>query len=169
MKQNFDKAFTAMLANEGGFVNLLSDPGGMTNLGVTKQTWELYVGHPVDEKTMRGLAPEIVKPLYKQKYWDKVFGDDLPSGVDYVVFDAAVNSGPARAVKWLQACVGVEVDGSIDPKTLNAVRAFNSKQLLEDYIKRRLSYLIDLPGWVTFGRGWTHRIEQVKTTALSMS
>lgn len=168
MKQNFAEALQKLLVHEGGFVNHPDDPGGMTNLGVTKAVWEEWVGHPVDEKQMRALTPAIVAPLYRAKYWDKIKGDDLPTGVDYTVFDAAVNSGPGRAAKWLQACVGVEPDGGIGPKTLAAVAAFPREELIEDYAKRRLSFLLDLPHWASFGRGWTRRISEVETTAHSM-
>jgi lysozyme family protein len=168
MKDNFQKALAAVLVHEGGFVNHPQDPGGMTNLGCTKTVWEEHCGHPVDEKAMRALTPADVAPLYKRKYWDKVQGDELPSGVDYLVFDAAINSGPGRAAKWLQACVGVEPDGGIGPKTLAAVRAFNAKQLIEDYTKRRLSFLMDLPTWDAFGRGWTRRVNEVEDVGLKM-
>ena len=169
MKANFDAALKAILHHEGGFVNHPADPGGMTNLGVTKKVWEEWVGHPVDEKVMRGLTPKIVGPMYRVKYWDKVRGDDLPEGVDYCVFDAAVNSGPGRAVKWLQGCVGVEQDGGIGPKTLAAVAAFNPTELVEDYAKRRLSFLSDLPHWGTFGKGWSRRVAEVQSTAATMT
>ncbi len=169
MKDNFESALKAILHHEGGYVNHPADPGGMTNLGVTKRVWEEWVGHEVDEKTMRNLTPEIVGPMYKVKYWDKIKGDDLPAGVDYVVFDAAVNSGPGRAAKWLQACVGVEPDGGIGPKTLAAVRSFDANQLIEDYAKRRLSFLIDLPTWNTFGKGWGRRVAEVQKTGLDMA
>ena len=169
MKQNFAEALQKMLGHEGGYSNHKDDPGGMTNLGVTKKVWEEWVGHPVEEKAMRALTPAIVAPLYRKKYWDKIKGDDLPSGVDYAVFDAAVNSGPGRAVKWLQGCVGVEQDGDIGPKTLAAVAAFPREELLADYAKRRLSFLIDLPHWGTFGRGWQRRVADVQTTASSMT
>lgn len=169
MKENFDAALKAILHNEGGFVNHPADPGGMTNLGVTKRVWEEWVGHEVDEKTMRNLTPEIVGPMYKVKYWNKIKGDELPTGVDYVVFDAAVNSGPGRAAKWLQACVNVEPDGGIGPKTLAAVNAFDASQLVEDYAKRRLSFLMDLPHWDTFGKGWSRRVAEVQKTGLDMA
>lgn len=169
MKDNFESALKAILHHEGGYVNHKLDPGGMTNLGVTKRVWEEWVGHEVDEKTMRNLTPEIVGPMYKAKYWDKIKGDDLPTGVDYVVFDAAVNSGPGRAAKWLQACVGVEPDGGIGPKTLAAVNAFDANQLIEDYAKRRLSFLMDLKTWDTFGKGWGRRVAEVQKTGLDMA
>lgn len=168
MKDNFDAALKAILHHEGGFSDHPQDPGGMTNLGVTKRVWEEWVGHEVDEKTMRGLTPEIVGPMYKAKYWDKIKGDDLPAGVDYCVFDAAVNSGPGRAVKWLQGCVGVDQDGGIGPKTLAAVAAFDPKELVEDYAKRRLSFLMDLKTWPTFGKGWGRRVAEVQTSASTM-
>ena len=168
MKHNFAEALQKLLVHEGNFVNHPKDPGGMTNLGVTKAVWEEWVGHPVDEKQMKALTPVIVAPLYRAKYWDKIKGDDLPTGVDYVVFDAAVNSGPGRAAKWLQACVGVEPDGGIGPKTLAAVDAFEG-DLVEDYGKRRLSFLMDLPHWPTFGKGWSRRVAEVQKTGLDMA
>jgi len=88
--------------------------------------------------------------------------------VDYCVFDAAVNSGPGRAAKWLQGCVGAEQDGSIGPRTLAAVNACNPVELVEDYAKRRLSFLMDLPHWATFGRGWSRRVAEVQSTAATM-
>ena len=169
MKDNFPKALAAVLVHEGGYVNNPADPGGMTNLGCTKAVWEEHCGHPVDEKAMRALTPTDVGPLYKRKYWDKVLGDDLPSGVDYVVFDAAINSGPGRAAKWLQACVGVEPDGGIGPKTLAAVRAVDPKTLVQDYTKRRLSFMMSLSTWPTFGKGWTRRVNEVEATGLKMT
>ena len=168
MKDNFERALAAVLHHEGGFVNHPSDPGGMTNLGCTKKVWEEWVGHEVDEKAMRSLTPADVAPLYKAKYWDKIKGDELPDGVDYVVFDCAINSGPGRAIKFLQGCVGADMDGALGPKTLAAVRAADAKALVEDYAKRRLSFLQDLSTWETFGKGWERRVAEVKQSGLSM-
>jgi lysozyme family protein len=169
MKENFESCLKSVLHHEGGYVNHPSDPGGMTNLGVTKRVWEEWVGHEVDEKTMRALTPEIVGPMYKAKYWDKVKGDDLPAGVDYCVFDAAINSGPSRAAKWLQAAVGVEPDGGIGPKTLQAVAGMDANELVSAYNDRRLSFLHDLPTWNTFGKGWARRVAEVKAAGLDMA
>jgi len=165
MKSNFAEALQKVLAHEGGFSDHPLDPGGMTNLGVTRRVWEEWTGHPVTVRQMTELTPVKVAPMYRRKYWDKVSGDKLPAGIDLVVFDAAVNSGPGRAVKWLQACVGVDVDGDIGPKTLAAVSAVDATQLIDDYGRRRLSFLLDLPTWGTFGKGWTARIAAVKTEA----
>ena len=168
MKNNFEISLAFVLKSEGGYSNHSKDPGGMTNLGVTKAVWEEWTGHPVDEKAMRGLTPAVVAPMYKRRYWDRVNGDGLPSGVDYCCFDAAVNSGAGRSIKWLQGVVGVDVDGALGPKTLAAVNAFNPEELIKDYSKRRLSFLMDLPTWQTFGKGWTKRVTEVEQNALKM-
>jgi len=168
MKDNFDDALKAILHHEGGYVNHPSDPGGMTNLGCTKRVWEEWVGHPVDEKTMRGLTPADVAPLYKTKYWDKIKGDDLPTGVDYAVFDAAINSGPGRAAKWLQQAVGAVPDGAIGPGTLAKVAAMDAEDIVEKYQATRLAFMQSLPTWDTFGKGWSRRVTEVKDAALKM-
>ena len=168
MKSNFDKALNAVLKSEGGFVNHESDPGGMTNLGCTKATWEAWVGHPVDEKAMRALTPADVAPLYKKKYWDAVKGDELPIGIDYMVFDFAINSGPRMASKVLQRCVGSVEDGAIGPKTIAAVSSKNQQELIRDYAKRRLSFYEELPTFPVFGKGWKNRVNDVEKTALSL-
>lgn len=169
MKQNFDAALKAVLHHEGGFVNHPRDPGGMTNLGVTKKVWGEWVKREVGESEMRDLTPEKVAPLYKKMYWDRARCDELPEGVDYIVFDTAVNSGVGRAVRFLQACVGADQDGVIGPKTLAAVQAADPKVLVEDYAKRRLSFLSALPAWDTFGRGWSRRVAEVQSAATTMT
>jgi len=169
MKENFDAALSKLLHHEGGFVNHPSDPGGMTNLGVTKAVWEEWTGHSVDEAAMRRLTPADVAPLYKRKYWDKVCGDALPAGVDYCVFDAAVNSGPGRAAKWLQEAVGVVADGAIGPKTLAAVAAADDQETIDKFNAARLKFLQALATWDTFGRGWGRRVAEVTKAAATMT
>ena len=168
MKENFNVALQHMLRHEGGFVNHPRDPGGMTNLGVTARTWEDWIGHTPSEKEMRELTPEKVAPLYKRKYWDAIKGDDLPSGVDYCVFDCAVNSGPGRAAKMLQEVVGVKPDGGIGPITLAAVKAVDPVVLISKYSDKRLQFWQSLPTFETFGKGWTRRGNEVKEAALKM-
>ena len=169
MKENFDAALAAVLHHEGGFVNHPKDPGGMTNLGVTKKVWEEWLGYEVDEKVMRRLTPNHVWPMYKAKYWDKIKGDDLPTGVDYIVFDAAINSGPGRAAKWLQTAVGAVPDGAIGPGTLAKVEAMEPAAIIEKYQATRLAFLQSLPTWDTFGKGWGRRVAEVGEAASHMA
>ncbi len=171
MRANFAEALQALLApgREGGYVNHPADPGGMTNLGVTKTAWEEWVGHPVTEKAMRALTPADVAAFYKRKYWDKVQGDFLPDGIDHIVFDAAVNSGPGRAAKWLQEMVGAKADGFIGPQTLTTVGQVDPKKLVADYNAHRMAFLKGLPTFPTFGKGWSIRVAAVTTEALAMT
>jgi lysozyme family protein len=170
MQSNFEQCLKELLVHEGGFVNHPQDPGGMTNLGVTKRVWEEWTGHEVDEKQMRALTPELVAPLYKRKYWDACRSDDLVSGVDYAVFDVAVNSGAGRAIKFLQSCVGVDADGGFGPRTLDAVKVAEKdpERLIELYSAKRLEFLQSLKTFETFGKGWSRRVAEVKDKALAM-
>lgn len=166
---NFAEALEHVLKHEGGFVNHPKDPGGMTNLGVTRAVWEEWVGRESSENEMRSLTPELVAPLYKNKYWDRVKCDDLPSGVNYAVFDASVNSGTGRAAKWLQEAVGAVADGAIGPNTLAKVKAHDADALVNAYCDNRLNFLKGLKTFDTFGKGWTRRVEEVRQVALDAS
>lgn len=169
MKENFEQALVLVLRHEGGWVNHPKDPGGETNMGVTKRTWEEWVGHEVDSGSLKNLTVEDVAPLYKQKYWDKIRGDELPSGVDYALFDLAVNSGTGRAAKMLQQIVGVPADGAIGPKTIDSVGKMNPRDLIDEICDKRLAFLQGLPTWSTFGRGWSRRVAEVEKTAFDMA
>ena len=169
MNENWEKSFQMVLKHEGGYVNNPKDPGGMTNLGVTKKVWEEFVGHEVDETAMRALTPELVKPLYKKNYWDKIKGDQLPIGVDYASYDLAVNSGTGRAAKYLQRIAGVPDDGVIGPKSMEAIQSCDPEQTVDAICDMRLEFLKKLPTWETFGKGWGRRVEEVKAKALEMT
>ena len=169
MRTNFEDALEALLKHEGGYVNHPADPGGMTNLGVTKRVWEEWKGQAVDEVEMRALTPEKVAPLYKAKYWDMVHGDKLPSGVDMCVFDCAVNSGVKRASKLLQRAIGVDDDGVIGRNTLAALENLAPEDVIDRFCAERLSFLEALPTFATFGKGWSRRVAGVKTESLNLA
>ena len=168
MISNWKQAFEQMLKSEGGFVNHPSDPGGMTNLGVTKATWENWVGRESDEAEMRGLTPEKVEPLYKKKYWDAVRADELPVGLDYLMFDFGVNAGPGRAIKVMQSAVGVTPYGGFGPLTLAAVQAIDPVELIEKFSQAKEDFYRSLGTFATFGKGWLNRVADVKVKANSM-
>ena len=169
MQENWNASFKMVLAHEGGFVNHPKDPGGMTNLGVTKAAWEAYLNRDVTEAEMRSLTPDTVKPFYKAMYWDKIKGDQLPSGADYAAYDLAVNSGVGRAAKYLQEIAGVTADGVIGPKSLEAIKACDPQELADALCNKRLDFLKRLPTFETFGKGWSRRVAEVKEKAMSMT
>tara|TARA_R110000823_G_scaffold205983_2_gene336770 strand:- start:1282 stop:1791 length:510 start_codon:yes stop_codon:yes gene_type:complete len=168
MKDNFEKCLLLLLSHEGGFVNHPKDPGGMTNLGVTKKVYDKWLGHESTEKEMRSLTPADVSIIYKNNYWDKVRGDDLPSGLDWCAFDWAVNSGSGRPAKAIQKAVGATADGAIGPMTLQAVADKDPKNIIESVYHTRQKFYEGLKTFETFGRGWTRRNKETLEQALEM-
>ena len=168
MLSNFPASLALILKSEGGFVNHKSDPGGMTNFGVTRNVWKEWVKHEVDETEMRSLTPEMVTPLYKQRYWDACKCSDLPLGVDYVVFDSAVNMGPSRAAKLLQAALEVKADGIIGRASIAAATAADPAELVESFSLGKEAFYQSLPTFLTFGKGWLNRVAHVQDAAEQM-
>jgi len=168
MLSNFPASLALILKSEGGFVNHRNDPGGMTNLGVTRNVWKEWVKHEVDETEMRSLTPELVAPLYKTNYWDACKCSDLPIGVDYVVFDSAVNMGAFRAAKILQAALGVTADGVIGRATIAAATAADPTELVESFSLGKEAFYQSLPTFSTFGKGWLNRVAHVQDAAEQM-
>ena len=168
MRENFDKSLQLLLKHEGGFVNHERDPGGMTNLGVTKKVYEEWLGYEVDKQDMMKLTPEDVAPIYLNNYWIKANCDELPSGLDYVTFDWAVNSGVSRSSKGVQKCCGASPDGVIGPKTLELVAGQDTKYMIEKFKEIRQSFYEGLNHFDAFGRGWTRRNDEATEVALKM-
>ena len=168
MKSNYDKCLKTILHHEGGYVNHPKDPGGETNLGVTKRVYQEHGG----TKDMKDLLVEDVAPIYKKGYWDRMKGDDLPGGLDLCVFDFGVNAGPGRAAKFLQSMIGTTVDGGIGPNTLAKVEEYirenGEHESVEKYQSMRQKYYEQLSTFATFGKGWTRRVEETTKLALDI-
>ena len=166
---NFDDCLKLILHHEGGYVNHPKDPGGETNLGVTKRVYEEWGG----TKNMRDLTVEDVAPIYKKNYWDRVKADQIPEGLNLCVFDWAVNSGTGRAAKKLQGMIGTTVDGGIGPNTLRALKLYCETEGVEaaisEYTKIRQEFYESLSTFDTFGRGWTRRNQETELVAYKMA
>jgi len=168
MQKNYDKCLETILHHEGGYVNHPKDPGGETNLGVTKRVYEEHGG----TKDMKDLTVEDVAPIYKKGYWDKMKGDELPDGLDLCVFDFGVNAGPGRAAKYLQTMIGTVADGGIGPNTLAKLKEYvNANGLaksIDNYQEARQAYYEKLSTFDTFGKGWTRRVDETTQLAKTM-
>lgn len=150
---NFDTAFQHVLKVEGGYVHHPMDPGAATNMGITEAVAR-RVGY---KGAMQDLSVDLAKRIYLEEYWRPVRAEELPPAVRYAVFDSAVNSGVAQAVRWLQRALGVADDGAIGPKTLAAANQANPDALRARIIAQRMRFLTNLNTFGAFGRGWTRR------------
>ncbi len=123
MDRNFARALALVLKSEGGWSDNPADPGGATMKGVTLANFRRYVKADASKADLKKIGDDQVATVYRRFYWDAVLGAELPDGVDYAVFDFAVNSGPGRAVKYLQATVGVSQDDCVAAKLVAAAKA----------------------------------------------
>jgi hypothetical protein len=165
---DFSRCVAVTLAYEGGFVDDAADPGGATNFGITKRTLEAYLGHAVSVDDVRNMSSSTAIAIYRANYWNQMRCGELPAGVDLMVFDFGVNSGPATAVMALQGLVGVTRDGAIGPMTLSAVAGVAPVTLVNGLAQARLTYLHGLPTFAQFGDGWSKRVTDVQQKALQM-
>lgn len=155
----FKQALALVLAHEGGYVNHPKDPGGATKMGVTQRVYDGYRrrnGLPL--QSVRFITNGEAAAIYKQQYWNPIQGDKLPTGVDYAVFDFAVNSGVDRASRYLQAAVGADIDGHIGFLTLNDLKDDEPEKVIVRLCADRMAFLRSLGTFSTFGRGWTRRV-----------
>lgn len=151
---NFDAAFDRLLGHEGGYSFHPDDPGGETMWGVTYKVARAF-GY---QGEMRQLPRDLAKSIYRKRYWDAVRADELPAELRFDVFDAAVNSGPAQAIKWLQRLVNAKEDGVLGPLTLASVQTHNPVGLAAGMNGLRLDLMTSTPNWGAFGKGWARRI-----------
>ncbi len=169
MKKNFTKSLDRVLEHEGGFANHPDDPGGATMKGVTLRVFRRFFGEDKTVAQLKRITKRQLREIYRTDYWDKCRCDVLPSGVDYAVFDAAVNSGPGNAAIWLQTAVDAVRDGGIGPNTLAKVAIHEPVQIINDLLDARMTFLRGLPHFTVFGRGWTLRVSRVRQVALTMA
>lgn len=170
MRANFEKALETTLVYEGGYVNHPKDPGGATMKGVTQRVYDRYRDkHGHVRRDVRYIDDTELRAIYKIQYWDLVNGDQLPSGVDMVVFDYAVNSGATRAARALQQVCGVRIDGNIGLSTITAMKDIGAEEVVNKVCDERLAFVRRLSTFSTFGKGWTRRINNVRQVGQMMT
>lgn len=169
MQSSYDRALAEVLEQEGGYTNDPQDPGGPTNWGITIWDARMYWKHDATAADIRAMPLSVAKQIYKSKYWDALSGDELPAGVDLVVFDYGVNSGIHRSAMVLQRLVGTVDDGKIGPLTLAATAKQDPVELINKICDERLAYLQRLSTWPHFGRGWSRRVKEVRALSLELA
>ncbi|MEM8791603.1 MAG: glycoside hydrolase family 108 protein [Pseudomonadota bacterium] len=161
MRQNYQYIYDTVAVYEGGFVDHPRDPGGATNKGIIQRTYDAYrTRQGLETRTVRLITDEEVQAIYRNQYWNTIRGDELPSGLDLAIYDFGVNSGPSRAVRFLQEILGVAADGIIGDITLGAIarKGNQIEELVVALCEKRMAFLKQLSTFGDFGRGWTRRV-----------
>lgn len=169
MLGNFIDCLPIILQSEGGFVDDPQDPGGATSLGITLETLSGWMGRPATIQDVRNLTVPGVSPIYKLRFWDASGCDQLPIGVDLMVFDCAVNSGPRRAAHTLQEALGVASDGVIGPVTISQVLSASPFEIIDLFAGKREAFYRHLPTFGRFGNGWLSRLSTTQGVARAMA
>ena len=169
MKDNFEQCFQLVLKSEGGYVWDKSDPGGETNRGVTRAAWSEYLKRPIQDGEMAKLTVNDIRPFYKQMYWNVCNCEGLPKGVDYEIFDFAVNAGCTESIRCLQKALGTEPDGVLGPITLTLISQHDPKELIAAFTDIKTSFYKGLKLFPIYGKGWLERVAEVKTIAEDMA
>ncbi len=173
----FEDSLAEVLRHEGGYVDHPSDPGGATNLGITRKTlarWRrISPWWKLPKEEVRTLKRAEAAKIYRALYWDRCRAALFAPGLDLALFDFAVNSGPSRAIRNLQTLIRTRPDGIVGPLTLAAVRAEIAKNSVAGLIKAlcqsRLNFLSRLRSFATFGRGWTRRVATIQLRSLAVA
>ena len=122
---DFDKEFEKVVLAEGGYCDDPDDTGGETYVGISRKYNPNWSGWPIiDAEKKNGLKnitarlkknKELnnkLKLIYKQKYWDVLDLDDIPSqNIAHQLFDTCVNCGKVTAIRIAQQVIGMTVTG----------------------------------------------------------
>ena len=175
MQTCYDAALKGVLEHEGGYSNDPGDDGGPTKYGITIWDARSFWKPNATAADVRSMPLSVAKKIYEEKYWDALRCDEMPAGVDYAVFDYGVNSGISRAAKLLQRLLNVSADGKVGSGTLGALRTHSDyPKLIHSICDQRLAFLqaahnkSGQPLWPLFGRGWAHRVAEVRLVSLRM-
>jgi lysozyme family protein len=170
---NLEAVFDHMFGSEGGYSTDPDDTGNWT--GGAKNSGKLNgskygisaAAYP--HLDIKNLTKAQAIDIYRRDYWNAVKGDELPYGVDLVVFDAAVNSGVNRGARWVQRAASVAQDGRIGPLTLAALRTADPHTIIDRALDLRFAAMKTYATWPVHKNGWTKRIKAVREAAHAMA
>ena len=162
-----DAILTDVLAKEGGYSNHPADTGGPTNYGITAGVlgeWR-RLGRPASREEVKKLTVGEARDIYRKRYvlnpgFTRIPNDALRAQM----VDFGVNSGPARAIRWLQRAIGVPVTGVLDAQTLEAVSLIPPRVVNNALVAARLKMIDD---WTDGDQGQKVFEEGIESRALS--
>lgn len=174
MHSSLSTALALIRRLEGGYVADPRDPGGCTNMGITLATYRAHSNRAATCRDLKRMGPEVAERIYRAGYWDAIAADLLPVGVDLMLFDIAIHSGPGRVVPLLQeALAALRLDRPSLPSAalrehLAVLRSVAPEALVRELVVARLAWLRGLKTWPRFGKGWTNRVIAVRDAALGL-
>jgi lysozyme family protein len=160
---NFIKALKKTLSYEGGYANVAGDGGGETYRGIARKYHPNWPGwRIVDQKKRKHneIIPELedeVASFYKTHYWDTIRLDEVCNdAIAGFVFDVYVNSGRS-GIKMIQRAVGVQDDGIVGPKTIQAINQTDLATLKKQREAFYRAIVANNPSQAKFLKGWLAR------------
>jgi len=172
MEANFKQSLAWVRHSEGGNDDDPADSGGRTSRGITQRECDAYcrmAGLPLGD--VWKVADGVVDDIYHRSYWLH-YGTIMPTGVDYMLLDDSVLSGPVTAIMTLQRALGVDADGHIGIITSEALSKADHEHLIGIIAIARLAryeHIIHVrPKDLKFRKGWDARVEFVKGNALTL-
>lgn len=172
---DFNFETSLVLKHEGGYGWDPRDPGGPTNFGITCYDLAELEGQKMD--SMAAWAPKVkgmtlaeAMQIYRNKYWAKMQCDNLPNGTEYPLYDYAINSGLARAIRVAEALCGLPQTGRapMSNATVTAIANKDPKIFINAVCDERMAFLQRLPTWDTYRGGWTTRVSDVRNISLGI-
>lgn len=164
MQANESQSLKWVLNHEGYISNDKYDPGGLTKWGIIQREYNAARakwGKPA--QSVRLMTWDEMTAIYHFNYMTAIHYDELPDGIDNILFDMAVNSGPSAAIKIAQRVLcqlghAVTIDGILGPETLQALHDIDPTDFIRAFTNRHLVFFRSLRTWWRFGTGWSARI-----------
>jgi lysozyme family protein len=173
MSPAVDQMIDDVIRREGGFVDHPEDRGGPTNFGITQATLSRHLGRHATADDVRRLGRATAREIYRREYFDGPRIDQLPARIRPFVFDAAVNHGPGRAIRFVQRVCDaagfgpLAIDGACGPRTALAAAAAERAMgdwLLAALVEERRNFYLALaerrPEQRVFVNGWLNRLAE---------
>lgn len=160
---SIEKYIATIIEREGGYVDHPADRGGPTKFGITLKTLrDFRMPASTTAKDVEDLSPEEAYQIYKQNYLVKPGIHNIADyGLQALMLDTAVHSGPGRAIKILQQALGIKDDGIIGSVTIQCANALEPSILRRKYLSSRIRYIGGIitsdPTQAVFARGWMNR------------
>lgn len=158
---SFEHAVEFVLLWEGGHTKDNRDPGGETNFGISKRAYP--------DIDIKALTRDAAISIYRQDYWNACRCDELPPPLALLMLNAAVNMGPAAAIRGLQRALRVTIDGQLGPQTMAAVKGLQARHLTREFAVACAIRYFGTANFDVYGKGWIRRLFAAYDAAMKES